>query len=216
MIFGDKMCNGSPSLGQRSLMDPLSLPTLHFLRTYNRIFAPSDLTQCYNFTVLKDICPERRITSLPLTIYPGIATNSNDVQIGVPPIIVASSSKCPLPSPVEAQCLYDATSSSAEVSLSPGLSRRQRGEKRPIPDDQKDEKYYERRKRNNEAAKKSRDARKLREDRIALRAALLEQENAILRTQNMALREEISNLRQIVCPRNGSQTQRTQISTISV
>lgn len=47
------------------------------------------------------------------------------------------------------------------------LNRRQRGEKRPIPDEQKDEKYFERRKRNNEAAKKSRDARKMREDRVS-------------------------------------------------
>lgn len=68
------------------------------------------------------------------------------------------------------------------------FSRRQRGEKRPIPDEQKDGKYFERRKRylkiifqklkyelyfvlfnrNNEAAKKSRDARKMREDRVSL------------------------------------------------
>lgn len=48
------------------------------------------------------------------------------------------------------------------------LNRRQRGEKRPIPDEQKDEKYFERRKRNNEAAKKSRDARKMREDRVSI------------------------------------------------
>lgn len=47
------------------------------------------------------------------------------------------------------------------------LNRRQRGEKRPIPEEQKDEKYFERRKRNNEAAKKSRDARKIREDRVS-------------------------------------------------
>lgn len=47
------------------------------------------------------------------------------------------------------------------------LNRRQRGEKRPIPEEQKDEKYFERRKRNNEAAKKSRDARKMREDRVS-------------------------------------------------
>lgn len=46
--------------------------------------------------------------------------------------------------------------------------RRPRGEKRPIPEEQKDEKYFERRKRNNEAAKKSRDARKMREDRVRL------------------------------------------------
>lgn len=48
------------------------------------------------------------------------------------------------------------------------LNRRQRGEKRPIPDEQKDDKYFERRKRNNEAAKKSRDARKIREDRVSI------------------------------------------------
>jgi hypothetical protein len=35
--------------------------------------------------------------------------------------------------------------------------RRPRGEKKPIPDEQKDDKYFERRKRNNLAAKKSRD-----------------------------------------------------------
>uniref|UniRef100_A0A1A9W0U0 BZIP domain-containing protein n=1 Tax=Glossina brevipalpis TaxID=37001 RepID=A0A1A9W0U0_9MUSC len=82
--------------------------------------------------------------------------------------------------------------------FSPFLQRRSRGEKRPIPDEQKDEKYYERRKRNNEAAKKSRDARKIREDRIALRAAFLEQENSILRTQILALRDELQTLRQII------------------
>lgn len=78
------------------------------------------------------------------------------------------------------------------------MHRRPRGEKRPIPDEQKDDKYYERRKRNNEAAKKSRDARKIREDRIAFRAALLEQENSILRAQVMALRDELQTMRQLI------------------
>lgn len=83
--------------------------------------------------------------------------------------------------------------------------RRQRGEKRPIPEEQKDDKYFERRKRNNEAAKKSRDARKIREDRVAFRAAMLEQENSILRAQNIALRDEVSTLRQLLCVRANSQ-----------
>lgn len=78
------------------------------------------------------------------------------------------------------------------------LHRRPRGEKRPIPEEQKDDKYYERRKRNNEAAKKSRDARKIREDRIAFRAAFLEQENSLLRAQVMALRDELQTMRQII------------------
>ena len=46
------------------------------------------------------------------------------------------------------------------------VPRRQRGEKRPIPETLKDDKYFERRKRNNLAAKKSRDARKQREDHV--------------------------------------------------
>ncbi|XP_017093473.2 uncharacterized protein [Drosophila bipectinata] len=78
------------------------------------------------------------------------------------------------------------------------MHRRVRGEKRPIPDAQKDAKYYERRKRNNEAAKKSRDARKVREDRIAFRAAILEQENSILRAQVIALRDELQTVRQLL------------------
>lgn len=48
------------------------------------------------------------------------------------------------------------------------LHKRPRSEKKPIPDDQKDEKYFERRKRNNQAAKKSRDARKIREDHVSI------------------------------------------------
>ncbi|XP_044259728.1 uncharacterized protein LOC123008150 [Tribolium madens] len=76
--------------------------------------------------------------------------------------------------------------------------RRQRGEKKPIPEEQKDEKYFERRRRNNQAAKKSRDARKMREDQIALRATILEHENAILRAQVLTLREETSSLRQLL------------------
>ncbi|XP_023720788.1 D site-binding protein [Cryptotermes secundus] len=76
--------------------------------------------------------------------------------------------------------------------------KRPRGEKKPIPEDQKDEKYYERRKRNNQAAKKSRDARKMREDQIALRATMLEHENALLRAQVITLKEEIQSLRHML------------------
>ncbi|XP_075168275.1 uncharacterized protein LOC142240460 [Haematobia irritans] len=86
------------------------------------------------------------------------------------------------------------------------LHRRPRGEKRPIPEEQKDDKYYERRKRNNEAAKKSRDARKIREDRIAFRAAFLEQENSLLRAQVLALRDELQTMRQILSRNSHNQT----------
>ena len=46
-----------------------------------------------------------------------------------------------------------------------------------------DAKYWERRRKNNEAAKRSRDIRRANERHIALRAALLERENARLRSE---------------------------------
>ena len=53
-------------------------------------------------------------------------------------------------------------------ALARSSPRRPRGEKKPIPEEQKDQRYYERRKRNNLAAKKSRDQRKMREDAIGM------------------------------------------------
>lgn len=82
--------------------------------------------------------------------------------------------------------------------------KRPRSEKKAIPDDAKDDKYFERRKRNNNAAKKSRDARKSREDEIAIRASFLEKENAILRAQVTTLREEANSLRQLLLQKRAS------------
>lgn len=63
--------------------------------------------------------------------------------------------------------------------------------------DDKDAAYWERRKKNNEAAKRSRDARRAKEDEIAIRAAYLEQENVSLRFELMALKQEMSKFRTI-------------------
>ena len=46
-----------------------------------------------------------------------------------------------------------------------------------VPDGLKDDRYWNRRSKNNVAAKRSRDARRLKENQIALRAAFLEKEN---------------------------------------
>lgn len=75
-------------------------------------------------------------------------------------------------------------------------SNRRRG--RILPEDLKDEAYWERRRKNNEAAKRSRDARRAKEDEIAIRAALLEQENMKLRIEVAALKSEIEKLRQML------------------
>ena len=76
---------------------------------------------------------------------------------------------------------------------SDGQSMRKRG--RPLPEDLKDEAYWERRRKNNEAAKRSRDARRAKEDEIAIRAAFLEQENLKLRCEIAQLKTETTKLR---------------------
>ena len=91
--------------------------------------------------------------------------------------------------------LGSSSSSLLAQALAKSTPRRPRGEKRPIPDEQKDRRYYERRKRNNLAAKKSRDQRKQREETIAGRARFLERENSVLRAQMASLKEERSVLK---------------------
>lgn len=73
-----------------------------------------------------------------------------------------------------------------------------RGPKHPVPDEMKDERYFKRRHRNNEAAKRSRLARKERQETELHRIALMEFENAALRTQMLTLRAEYETLAQII------------------
>ncbi|XP_060069216.1 thyrotroph embryonic factor-like [Ylistrum balloti] len=69
--------------------------------------------------------------------------------------------------------------------------------KRPlsVPDSQKDELYWDKRKKNNDSAKRSREARRMKEEQIALRVVFLEQENLQLRTEVSLLKSEIEKLR---------------------
>lgn len=59
-----------------------------------------------------------------------------------------------------------------------------------VPEEQKDDRYWERRKKNNFAAKRSRDARRLKENQITVRAAFLERENTALRQEVAELRKD--------------------------
>ncbi|CAB1351171.1 unnamed protein product, partial [Coregonus sp. 'balchen'] len=67
-----------------------------------------------------------------------------------------------------------------------------------VPDEQKDDKYWSRRYKNNEAAKRSRDARRLKENQITVRAAFLERENAALRQEVADMRKELGRCRNIL------------------
>lgn len=59
----------------------------------------------------------------------------------------------------------------------------------------KDDKYWQRRRKNNVAAKRSRDARRVKENHIALRASYLEKENDLLRKQLEESRGETRQLK---------------------
>ncbi|XP_076442265.1 uncharacterized protein LOC143281147 isoform X2 [Babylonia areolata] len=90
-----------------------------------------------------------------------------------------------------------ASSAAAIVSSTSSVSTNGNSRKRPrnFPDAEKDEAYWERRRKNNDAAKRSRDARRAKEDEIAIRAALLEQENLRLRVEVATLKTETARLR---------------------
>lgn len=63
-----------------------------------------------------------------------------------------------------------------------------------VDDSAKDDKYWQRRKKNNIAAKRSRDARRVKENQIAMRASFLEQENDTLRIQFEEIQRENAEL----------------------
>jgi len=60
----------------------------------------------------------------------------------------------------------------------------------------KDEAYWERRRKNNEAAKRSRDSRKQKENEIAVRASYLEQENIQLKMELAQVKAELGSYRE--------------------
>jgi hypothetical protein len=63
-----------------------------------------------------------------------------------------------------------------------------------VPSGSKDEKYWEKRVKNNIAARRSREARRLKENQIALRAAFLEKENSALRDEMKKIANENKRL----------------------
>ena len=58
-----------------------------------------------------------------------------------------------------------------------------------VPEELKDEKYWEKREKNTEATRRSREAKRLKENQIVLRAAYLEKENEVLKQVNIGVRE---------------------------
>ena len=89
------------------------------------------------------------------------------------------------------------------------MSRQSSGKKRkrrpqPIPENCKDDAYWERRKRNNESAKRSRELRRRKEQQTTMRVIYLEQDNLKLKTEVDMLRTEVEKLQEMLFARNGN------------
>ena len=69
-----------------------------------------------------------------------------------------------------------------------------RGSRQSVDDEAKDDKYWERRRKNNQAAKKSRDLKRQKEMCVAEKAALLEEENKMLHEEVKKLKEYLKTL----------------------
>jgi len=67
-----------------------------------------------------------------------------------------------------------------ELRPQPIIRKRKR---QAVPDERKDDKYWEKRDKNKLATRRSREARRLKENQIALRAAFLEKENKLLKKE---------------------------------
>ena len=67
--------------------------------------------------------------------------------------------------------------------------------KNSVPEDLKDDKYWEKRNKNKEATRRSREARRLKENQIVLRAAYLERENKVLKQELDSTNFEKSKLK---------------------
>lgn len=132
--------------------------------------------------------------SSPSIILPTTATSTS------PPLFTPDHLKtgnCPSTSlsvPAASSSINTTIVSSTSCYSQSGSRKRPRS----LPDDQKDAAYWERRRKNNDAAKRSRDARRAKEDEIALRAVLLEQENLKLRVEVAALKTETARLRSLL------------------
>lgn len=139
---------------------------MNLLDSFNCFF--TDLSHCYNLSPhssafsSQSLQPLESMIPLPkISMQSKISSGSEFSSNSSPRLAL----KSPNSSPSHLKSPMGLSNNPQSIFCSTFL-RRPRGEKRPIPEEQKDEKYFERRKRNNEAAKKSRDARKMREDRV--------------------------------------------------
>ncbi|XP_067681459.1 transcription factor ces-2-like [Haliotis asinina] len=151
------------------------------------------------------VAPIRPFKMYPMDAYPGSPMAGMSGMGGLSPTTAAATGLSPslgMPSMIDPASVSPFAMTPMTSHL---LQRKRRAENRtqiseeakktiPVPEERKDDAYWERRRKNNEAAKRSRDARRMKEEEIAMRAAYLEQENLKLRAQVAILKNETAKL----------------------
>ena len=133
---------------------------------------------------LAEIKPERQPTpegDAPSTTTPSTSTsgNSGNMYTASTPNTVPSEASSPSSSKEDAHA--SGVSSTNGASNTSGSKSLKKG--KSVPDEEKDESYWEKRKKNNESAKRSREARRSKEIQINYQVLLLERENLALKTE---------------------------------
>lgn len=82
-----------------------------------------------------------------------------------------------------------------DFALAKSAAQTNNKKRRAIPVENKDEAYWEKRRKNNESAKRSRDMRRSKEEHISIRVIYLEQENLQLKTELALMKTETEKLR---------------------
>ncbi|CAF0718683.1 unnamed protein product [Brachionus calyciflorus] len=124
--------------------------------------------------------------------------NNNRNSIGSSGSSDTSNSSLNLNSPSEFTTAYTTTNDKSNSSSSSSVlntSQSQIRKRKPIPVENKDDAYWEKRRKNNESAKRSRDMRRNKEEHISIRVIYLEQENLQLKTELALVRNECEKLR---------------------
>lgn len=157
----------------------------------------------HNHDMVASLRPLTRAISVSHTSQSSHLTNtspmrrySGDAMVPTPAPSSPTNSLHGTPSPHSMGGISPVQSTSGDVQES-GRPKRavKRSRKESVPDENKDDKYWRRRAKNNEAAKRSRDLRREKESQIMQRVTYLERENQVLMNELKSVRMENEDMR---------------------
>lgn len=162
--------------------------------------------------------PDNVTIGVPATpTSPGVEVEKTAILSPVtPPSPNSPTSPVTPPSPVNVDVAFSLSSSDVALATAPGQNEFnprektfseeelkpqpmvKKSKKQYVPEELKDDKYWERRRKNNIAAKRSRDARRVKENQIVIRTSFLEKENTALKNQVYDLKKENQNYKKLL------------------